>query len=344
VIDVGNDAVGRSLGLRCRTWSRRLAGCSAALEDLERWITVVAPIDATVLLTGETGTGKGLVAQLLHERSDRRQRAWVHVDCGALAPSLIESELFGHERGSFTGAERSRRGRLEAAGAGTVFLDEVGELDLRLQAKLLRVLHDRTFEPVGGLVPRPLRARIVAATNRDLEEEIQNGRFRRDLFYRLNVAYYELRPLREHLEDLPVLVEEQLQRIAAQRGTAVPRPGPGVLAVLAGYAWPGNVRELGNVLEQWLIQVALGRDDVECLPELLGASSRSVAAPRSKAPDPRWGTRRSAAELGERERLRAALAETGGNVARTARRLAMPRSTLRYRLQRYQLGSRSPRD
>jgi transcriptional regulator with GAF, ATPase, and Fis domain len=321
----------------------RMVGRSAARAHLERWIEVVAPLDTTVLLTGETGTGKGVVARLLHERSPRSDRAWVHVDCGALAPSLVESELFGHERGSFTGAYRTRRGRLEAAAGGTLFLDEVGELDLPLQAKLLRALQDRVFDPVGTSSPRALRARVVAATNRDLAQEIRAGRFRRDLFYRLHVAHCELPPLRERLEDLPALIDEWLRRIAARRRAPVPRPSRAALAELAAYSWPGNVRELGNVLEQWLIQLALGRPEVGCITELLGASAVGHVGAGAPRPSEPTGPERQG-ELCERERLRAALAATGGNVARTARRLAIPRSTLRYRLQRYQLGVRPTRD
>ncbi len=324
--------------------SLRLVGHSSALVQLRRWITAVAPLASHVLLTGETGTGKGLVARLLHEHSPRCAAPWVHVDCAALAPSVIESELFGHERGAFTGAERVRRGCFEAAADGTLFLDEVAELDLPLQAKLLRVLENREFERVGGRVTIAARARVVAATNRNLEREVRGGRFREDLFYRLHVASYRLPPLRERLEDLPLLVAHQLRAIAAQRGVPVSSLDPQDLRLLAEHRWPGNVRELANVLERWAILDALGDGTQRSVEHVLrGSPSANGLLPNGTSAAP-IGFPAAPSAAAERDRLLAVLVAAGGNVARAARRLAIPRSTLRYRIDRYQLRDLLPRD
>ena len=231
----------------------RLAGDSAAIARLRQSLRRVARADATVLLRGETGTGKGLVARLLHDASTRAAAPFAHVDCAALAPSVIESELFGHERGAFTGADACRAGRLEAAAGGTLFLDEIAELEPRLQAKLLRALQDRTFERVGGARTLTLQARVVAATHRDLRRMVADGSFRADLYFRLQVFEVTLPPLRERLDDIPALVARGLAAIAARSGGAPPHCTAAFVDALALHRWPGNVRELWNLLERSVV-------------------------------------------------------------------------------------------
>ena len=226
------------------------------MGDVRRQVARLADLPTTVLILGETGTGKGVVARALHAGGARRTRPFVHVDCAGLAESLFESELFGHARGAFTGAIATRAGRAELAGDGTFFLDEVGELPLRLQAKLLRLLQERSFERVGGDAPRPFRARVLAATNLDLDAATRAGAFRRDLLYRLDVTRIALPPLRERREDLPALAEGLLARIAARLGVARPPLDAAFTTRLTAHDWPGNVRELENALERWLIGCA----------------------------------------------------------------------------------------
>ncbi len=303
------------------TWGIR--GSSAAVRRLREEIRVLASLPATVLITGETGTGKGLVARALHRASPRAARPFVHLDCAALSPRVIESELFGHERGAFTGAHRTRIGRLERAMDGTLFLDEIGELAAPLQAKLLRVLQERTFERVGSATPHLLRARVIAATHRDLEAAVETGEFRSDLYYRLNVVRLHVPALRERLDDLPELVADRVEEA----------PSGALLAQLRAHDWPGNVRELHNWLERRAVENRLRRAGlaVECETRLppLGRGD-ALRAPQG-VPD-------------ELARLADTLQQVGGNVSRAARRLGMPRSTLRRRIYRYGLGPLIPRD
>jgi DNA-binding NtrC family response regulator len=264
----------------------------------------------------------------------------VHVDCGALAPTLIESELFGHERGAFTGAATLRRGRFETAELGTVFLDEVGELSLQLQAKLLRVLEDRAFERVGGSTPLRLHARVVAATNRNLHACLRAGSFRPDLYYRLNVLAIDVPALHERASDVPLLVESGLRRICELCGVTRPPVSDEVLAELCAQRWPGNVRQLMNLLERLAIEdrEALS-DPIELAPYL--ATLAEAARIDLREPSPLV---LDAEERADAERTEAALIESGGNVSRTARRLELKRSTLRHRITKYRLGHLVPRD
>jgi formate hydrogenlyase transcriptional activator len=234
-----------------------IVGASAALQSVLVRMDQVASTNATVLLLGETGTGKELVARAIHQRSPRRRRGFVVVDCGALPATLIESELFGRERGAFTGAHTSQAGRFELAEGGTVFLDEVGELPLELQPKLLRVLQDRQLERLGSTRTATVDVRIVAATNRRLSDDVVSGRFRRDLFYRLNVFPITLPPLRERREDLPALVWHLCDRLGRELERPITRIAPGTIRAFERYEWPGNIRELENVLIQGII---LSRD------------------------------------------------------------------------------------
>jgi DNA-binding NtrC family response regulator len=336
-----------------------LVGGSAVMIRLRRALRRIAASDATVLVTGETGTGKGLVARALHAASPRAAGPFVHVDCAALAPSVIESELFGHERGAFTGADTPRIGRFESAAGGTLFLDEVGELEPRLQAKLLRALQDRAFERVGGARTQTLAARVVAATNRDLRHAIAAGAFRADLYYRLQVVELELPPLRARTDDLPALAEHLLRDAAGRAGVPPPATTPDFRAALAAHAWPGNVRELANLMERLL---AHGAGALLDAADLDGALAPWRAAPEphgvADAQTVGWhaevrGRPADAAPLAsaarapddsDAARIAAAVVATGGNVARAARRLGLPRSTLRHRIVKHGLGHLIPRD
>jgi len=248
----------------------RLTGRSRAIVRVMEQVHHIASTRATVLIEGETGTGKGLVAQAIHRLSPRKDERFVWVNCGALAEGVIESELFGHERGAFTGASALRRGRFELADGGTLFLDEIGELPPTVQVKLLRVLQDRSFERVGGSETMRVDARLVAATNRDLAAEVQGGRFREDLFYRLGVVRIGMPPLRERPEDIPLLVEGFIREFDREHGRKVTGITRGVLDRLVRYPWPGNVRQLRNTVEGMVV-FAEGRRalDLSDLPDAL---------------------------------------------------------------------------
>ncbi|MBR6468539.1 MAG: sigma 54-interacting transcriptional regulator, partial [Desulfovibrio sp.] len=222
--------------------SKEIIGRGTTLRGVFRIVEKVAPTDSTVLVTGESGTGKELIVRFLHEASPRARAPFVAVNCGAIPRDLLESELFGYEKGAFTGALHARAGRFELAQGGTIFLDEIGEMDPALQVKLLRVLQEKEVEHVGGTGPTPVDVRVVAATNRDLEAEVAAGRFREDLFYRLNVIPIQLPALRERQGDVPLLAQAFLRRFCQLRGREEMRLAPQARAVLEAYAWPGNVR------------------------------------------------------------------------------------------------------
>lgn len=229
---------------------KSIIGQNTSLAEAFRTLRKVAPTDSTVLVTGESGTGKELIVRALHAQSKRADKPFVPINCGAIPKELLESELFGHEKGAFTHAIRSRPGRFELAEGGTVFLDEIGEMDLLLQVKILRVLQEREIERVGGLGPKKVDVRVIAATNRNLENEVRAGRFREDLFYRLNVIPLHLPPLRERGEDILLLAEHFLQKFCAQKERPVLGLDPQVRRALEAYPWPGNVRELENLTER----------------------------------------------------------------------------------------------
>jgi len=301
-----------------------IVGRSRALTDLLREVERVAPTHATVLIQGETGTGKELVARAIHERSGRRGRPLVKVNCAAIAAGLVESELFGHVKGAFTGALAPREGRFKLADGGTLFLDEVGELPPDTQVKLLRVLQEQEFEPIGSSQSVRVDVRVIAATNRDLGRAVEEGRFRADLFYRLNVIPLRVPPLRERPDDVPLLVAFFLQRLAKKLGKPVTRVSGGSMDRLARYSWPGNIRELQNVVERAAI-LATG-EELSVEEGLLGGPARSHAAPRSRE-----------MEEVERAHIRATLERTGWIVDGSrgaARLLGLHPSTLRSRMKR----------
>jgi transcriptional regulator with GAF, ATPase, and Fis domain len=308
---------------------------TAAVQLLER----VAPTSATVLLLGETGTGKELFARCLHDRSPRRDGPLIKVNSAAISPTLIESELFGHEKGAFTGALQRRKGRFELAHGGTLFLDELGELPLEAQAKLLRVLQDRQFERVGGTESIEVDVRIVCATNRDLASEVRERRFREDLFYRINVFPIELPPLRERREDIPLLVEALLPEIARRIGRKPRATDPDAMRALMDYDWPGNVRELQNVLERATIlarEPLITRAD---LPDLDRAAALETPDD-AMAQDPQGSdgaSLREQVDAFERTRIAEALQRAGGNQTDAARQLRLSRATLQYKLKAHGL-------
>src|SRR6202050_4881517 len=230
-----------------------IVGTSAPLKTVLQEVSLVAPTETTVLILGETGTGKELIARAIHDQSKRSNRPFIRVNCAAIPPSLIASELFGHEKGAFTGALQRRLGRFEAANGGTIFLDEIGELPMETQIALLRVIQEREFERVGSSQPISVDVRIIAATNRDLKAAVNAGTFRQDMFYRLNVFPIEVPPLRDRLEDIPLLLEHLVERYAAKMGKSFGTVRMGTIEMLQSYLWPGNIRELQNVIERAVI-------------------------------------------------------------------------------------------
>jgi PAS domain S-box-containing protein len=304
-----------------------IVGSSKTLNTVLSRIARVAPTDSTVFISGETGTGKELIARAVHKRSQRAGRAFVSVNCAALAPTLISSELFGHEKGAFTGATQRRLGRFELADGGTIFLDEVGELLPDTQVALLRVLQEREFERVGGTQPIHVDVRVITATNRDLKAAIANGSFRQDLFYRLNVFPIEVPPLRERKDDLLMLVEYFVQRYASRAGKTIHSIDKKTLDRLQDYDWPGNIRELQNVIERSVILSSRG---VFAVDELWLSTQSSQPTPQMTQSAPFQGDPR-----GEREIIEAALAESRGRIAGpsgAAARLNIPPSTLEYKI------------
>jgi len=319
-----------------------IVGESPALREVLARVEQVAQTSSTVLLRGETGTGKEMVARAIHINSARESRPFVRVNCAALAPGVLESELFGHEKGSFTGAMARRLGRFEMADGGTLFLDEVGDLPADVQVKLLRVLQEREFERVGGSETIKVDVRVVSATHRDLEKQIADGTFREDLYYRLNVFPIVLPPLRERTSDIAVLAEHFVQKYAPGAGKPVRGLDAGAVAALAGYGWPGNVRELENVIERALI-LARGTEltaaDLEFTRRPNAPTPAAPAAAPAPAARPADGGRPLAERLHEQERtaIVAAIDAAQGNIAHAARALGINRSTLYYRLRKHGL-------
>ncbi|UCC56565.1 MAG: sigma-54-dependent Fis family transcriptional regulator [Gammaproteobacteria bacterium] len=334
---------------------RSLVGSSRKIQQVRKLIEQVADSEANVLILGESGTGKEVVARNLHYHSSRREHPFVPVNCGAIPGDLLESELFGHEKGAFTGAISNREGRFAMAEGGTLFLDEIGDMSLNMQVKILRVLQEKTFERVGSDKSSKTNVRIIAATHRNLEEAIQAGEFREDLYYRLNVFPIDMPPLRERVEDIPLLVNELIRRIEHEKRGSV-RLSPGAIYALCQYNWPGNVRELANLVERLAILHPYGvveaselpekfRIDEEIDVEMIGDAM--IGAPvTSEDLDPRLP--RHGLNLKEHlssleiSYIKQALSDSGGVVAHAAKRLGMRRTTLVEKLRKYGLQRNPP--
>ena len=303
--------------------SGTMIGGAPAFQEVLKRIQLVAPTDATVLIEGETGTGKELVARAIHDQSGRSQRSFVKVNCAAIPGTLLESELFGHEKGAFTGAFAPKIGRFELAHKGTLFLDEIGEIPVELQSKLLRALQEQELERLGGTRTINVDVRIIAATNRNLKQMVDDGKFRGDLYYRLHVFPLVVPPLRERRQDIPLLVRRFVQKYAKQMKRTIEEISVDAMAALISYSWPGNIRELQNVIERSVI-LSPGCVLQLTLPEPLGIGEAARSGQRSS-------------DAAERARIIDALRESGGRVAGAggaAARLGMRRTTLQSRMKR----------
>jgi two-component system response regulator AtoC len=319
-----------------------LVGESTAMQDVLRIIDKVADTPSTVLITGESGTGKELIATALHQGSSRRDKPFIRINCAAIPKDLMESELFGYERGAFTGAVTSKPGRFELADGGTLFLDEIAEIPVEMQVKLLRALQESEFERVGGIKTTHVDVRLIAATNRDLTVEIETGRFRKDLYYRLAVVPISLPPLRERPSDVPTLVRHFIEKYNHRLNKRIEGMTDEALSLVQGYAWPGNIRELENLIERTLLFADGPRIDVADLPPLLRAPGMLTPLPGPLLPPAAGETglkdivRQRAAEL-EKDLIARALEETGGNVTRAAKLLQISRKSLQTKMKEFAL-------
>ncbi len=325
---VENKTLKQEIRRRDRSEGTRPIGKSRAWLDVLRLAETVAPTDSTVLIQGESGTGKEVIARYIHDLSQRTEGAFLSINCGALPESLLESELFGHVKGSFTGAVKDKTGLFASAEQGTFFLDEIGETTPATQVKLLRVLQQRQIIPVGATEAIPINTRLLAATNRDLEEEIRRGSFRRDLYYRLNVIAVHLPPLRERRDDIPLLVDAFLQRTAQQREQSVKQLSEGALEMAMRYNWPGNVRELENALERACILTAGTTIELSALPEKVSTQATERLVEERATPNP-------SLDVIERAYILWVLQSEGGNKTRAAEALGIDPSTLHRKLQRF---------
>ncbi len=306
----------------------RLIGTSTPIQEVRRLIVKVADTDSTILILGESGTGKELVARALHYQNLTRRGSFVPVNCGAIPENLLESELFGHEKGAFTGAIATRQGRFELAHKGTLFLDEVGELSLSLQVKLLRVLQERAFERVGGTKTIHVDVRVIAATNRDLEQAVEDRQFREDLYYRLNVIPIIVPPLRAHIEDIPLLFQHFLDRLNAEKGTSVTGLTALSMEMLMRYRWPGNVRELENLIERLVILKKTGLIEPEDLPTRILDTKETVLGNQEIMFPPEGIDLPAVLDEFERQLIVKALDLTNGVKSRAAQLLGLNRTTL----------------
>jgi DNA-binding NtrC family response regulator len=360
-----SDRMRRELS-RLRTEARQqggvenILGTSVRTRELKEMVRKIAQSPAsTILLTGESGVGKGLVARAIHFESDDANQPFVNITCTALPESLMESELFGHERGAFTDARVRKQGLFEMADGGTVFLDEIGDMPLALQGKLLRFLEEKTFRRVGGVRDISVELRIIAATNKEMEEEVRAGRFRADLYYRIKVIPIEVPPLRERPADIPILVDASLREFAADFKKTVLEVSPAAMEKLTAYAWPGNVRELRNTMERSMLLIRGGVLRIEDLPPEIRGRAGAAAPPASgaapapattngdeAAPHPRqhpWDLPQEGVPLDELEKslLIQALERTGHNQTKAGKLLGINRDQVRYRLEKYGLRKRS---
>ncbi|CAG0982274.1 Regulatory protein AtoC [Myxococcaceae bacterium] len=302
--------------------AHEILGGTEVIRKLKEQIAIAAPTNGWVLITGENGTGKELVARQIHLQSRRAERPFVEVNCAAIPEELIESELFGHEKGAFTGAIAQKRGKFELAHGGTIFLDEIADMSLKTQAKILRILQEHKFERVGGTDTMEVDVRVIAATNKSLEKEIAAGRFREDLYYRLAVIPFHVAPLRERPEDIPILANAFVREFCAEAGTKEKTIQPRAMAQLQAYAWPGNVRELRNLVERLVLMTTGPRIASDDLPETIRAGSESGRGAAES------GSLERARRAFEREYLLARLREHGWNISRTAEAIGIARESL----------------
>ena len=309
---------------------------SPAMRKLQEQIRLVAPSNASVLITGENGTGKELVARSIHFYSQRRDKPFVEINCAAIPEELIESELFGHERGAFTGAVAQKKGKFDLADGGTIFLDEIGDMSLKTQAKVLRILQERKFERVGGTRTLEVDVRIIAATNKVLEEEIRAGQFREDLFYRLNVVPFTVPPLRERKEDIPPLVGHFLDLFSRREGGERKVMVPEAVTLLKNYEWPGNVRELKNIIERLVIMTPGGTIAVNHIPGYVAAGEppREMVVGRAGGMT-EFSSLREAREEFEKEFIIQKLEENDWNITKTAEAIELERSNLHRKIKSY---------
>jgi two-component system response regulator AtoC len=331
----------RKLKIENRYYRQRedhpVVGVSMAIQKLHHMIDLMAEnADTTTLLLGESGTGKELVAREIHRRSRRSERPFLDINCSSLPETLLESEMFGHERGAFTDAREMKRGLLEVADGGTVFLDEIGEMPLAVQPKLLRVLETRSFKRVGGTREIQVNVRIIAATNRDLAKAAADGRFREDLYYRLKVFPVSIPPLRERPEDVPALAEYFLQEFNAALKKSITGFTSEATDLLRGYSWPGNVRELKNLVERAVVLSKSPLIGTDMLPPEISGAGTTAGLPAPSAPLGDGGTARTLEEV-EREHIKAVLGAEGNNRSATARALGISRSTLIEKLKKYEI-------
>ncbi|MEO8549511.1 MAG: sigma-54 dependent transcriptional regulator [Kofleriaceae bacterium] len=321
-----------------RTAPNNIVGMSPPMQRVFEIVDQVAPSRATVLITGESGTGKELIANAIHQRSPRAKGPFIKLHCAALAESLLESELFGHERGSFTGAMARKDGRFSLADGGTLVLDEIGEISPSIQVKLLRFLQEHEFERVGGTQTIRVDVRVIAATNRNLPEEVAKGRFREDLFYRLNVVALEMPPLRDRPSDIPALAQFFLEKYAKQNDKAIDSISPQAIETMLGYHWPGNVRELENAIERAIVLTTGSTIEPRALPATVKPTSTPSAVPGTPAIP---GS--TMADL-ERYAILETMKATGGSTSKAAEMLGISARTIQYRLHQYNEAPRSELD
>lgn len=310
--------------------SDSIVGESKAMKEIKDQVVKASAVDSTVLITGESGTGKEVIARAIHTQSDRKDKPFIKVDCAALAEGVLESELFGHERGAFTGASNRKQGRFELADKGTLFLDEIGNLSPNIQLKLLRVLQDRSFERVGGNKTIHVDVRIISATNADLKKQVKEGKFREDLYYRLHIIPFELPPLRKRKDDIPTLIQHFTTKFSNKMGRNYTFSSEAI-SMLKSYGWPGNIRELMNVLERIFVLAKQDTISLEDLPSEIGKPSNINELPKNS----KDLTLEEALEAIEKSLILKAFQECGGVKTRTAEKLGIKTSALYYKLEKY---------
>lgn len=332
-----NQLVEENKNLRARiSRDYEIIGTSQAITELKQQIRIAAPTSGWVLITGENGTGKELVARAIHRQSKRAQKPFIEVNCAAIPEDLIESELFGHEKGSFTGATARRKGKFDLAHEGTLFLDEIGDMSLKTQAKVLRILQEHKFERVGGEKPIEVDVRVIAATNKNLEEEIRQGNFREDLYYRLNVLPFQVPALRDRSDDIPILAQHFLKSYCQKECVEGKQLTEGVLKALSAYKWPGNVRELKNIIERLAIMTQDDVIDTTALPTEIRAAAQSEDGVKSGnllASD--YSDLKEAREHFEKEFIRSKLIENNWNISKTAEEIGLERSNLHRKIKSF---------